>query len=86
MKTLIALLCMLFLSAQSMALSHSHEGDLNPQPDCEICLKVSTDDDVVIDSANPVLEPSAAFEQQLTLSAWNTQAYFSSQPRAPPLV
>ncbi len=49
-NTLLALLCVLFLGAQIHGLSHSHEDNLNYQADCDVCLKLSSDDDAPIPS------------------------------------
>lgn len=48
LKALFALLCLLFFAAQVQGLSHTHDGNLDFQVDCEVCLKLSSDDDVLI--------------------------------------
>lgn len=56
MKARLALLCVLFVFAQIQGLTHAHDGDLNFTADCDICLKLSSGDDVLVsaDAALPV--------------------------------
>lgn len=41
-------LCLVLLSTQVMGLTHSHTGELQTQADCELCLKLSSSDDVIV--------------------------------------
>lgn len=45
------LLCFLLLFVQSADLTHSHDGDLQPQFDCEVCLKVGANEDFIESSS-----------------------------------
>lgn len=38
------MLCLFLVFAQSAALVHSHDGDLQKQFDCDICLKLNSSD------------------------------------------
>ena len=86
LKAWLALLCVLFLSTQTQGLAHSHDGDLSLQPDCEVCLKVSTDDEVVQSSSNGKsdLTPPTAIEY--TGNDVAVQSVLARQARAPPTI
>lgn len=47
-KLSLALLSVLILFAQSAELVHSHDGDLKPQFDCEMCLKLGSGGDAIV--------------------------------------
>ncbi|MDD9891498.1 MAG: hypothetical protein OXU30_14315 [Gammaproteobacteria bacterium] len=81
-----ALLCFLLVFVQGADLVHSHDGDLQQQFDCEICLKANSNEDAVASS-----DPSRYFntvasgygdlvEQRLFVAA------VPANSRAPPLV
>lgn len=44
------LLCFLLVFVQAAGLAHSHEGELQKQFDCGICLKANSNDDAIADS------------------------------------
>lgn len=79
------LLCFLFVFVQSASLVHSHDGDLQTQFDCTICLKVNGSDhaipavlfDFVVVSAAPQIDV-ADFETSVPTRP-------SFRARAPPL-
>lgn len=83
-KALLALLCVLFLSAQTLDLSHSHGNDSDQKADCEICLKLGSDDDVIIDSSAPQLATTHSVENLIAPATWFAQASLTAQARAPP--
>jgi len=85
-KALLALACVLFLSAQTADLSHSHGNDSNQQADCEICLKLGSDDDVIIDSSASRVATTHSVENAVAQLTWFVQAPLSAHARAPPLV
>lgn len=87
-KGLLAFLCVLFVAAQIQGLSHSHdEGGLNFQADCDVCLKLSSEDDVIASSDAEL--PSLLFPQIVAQHA-NTDLPVElvkfRQARAPPIV
>lgn len=84
-KALLALLCVLFIAAQTVGLSHSHEGDLSLQADCDVCLKLNSDDDVIVASDSIKLGAPVAIEVELSSTSWIFQGNFRAQARAPPL-
>lgn len=84
-KSLLLLACVLFLSAQTADLSHSHGNDSNQQTDCEICLKLGSDD-VIIDSSASQVTTTHSIENAVAQLAWFVQAPLSAHARAPPLV
>jgi hypothetical protein len=84
-KALLGLLCLLVVTAQAIDLSHSHNGDLNLQADCDICLKLSSDDDMLL---NTVDSTPGSHKQLFALPAHRNVPVadiLSSQARAPPL-
>ena len=83
-KALLALACVLFLSAQTVDLSHSHDNDSNQQADCEICLKLGSDDEIIIDSTAAQVSATHAVENLVAQSTWFAQTALSAHARAPP--
>lgn len=84
-KAVLGLLCLLFVTAQAIDLSHSHNGDLNLQADCDICLKLSSDDDMLLNAVESAPEPH---KQLVALTAHRkvpVAGILSFQARAPPL-
>jgi len=80
-----ALLCFLLVFVQGAGLAHTHEGDLQKQFDCDICLKVNSSEDVI-----PSSNLSLSFNTDLV--EYNEQAtelpFVAAIPansRAPPL-
>lgn len=85
LNALFVLLCLLFLTAQVQGLSHTHAGDLGFQIDCDVCLKLSSDDDVVISFSADIhyqsAQQSAPKNTRVDLTVGLLKFY---QPRAPP--
>ena len=85
-KSLLACLCLLFLTAQIAGLSHSHDGDLQLQTECDVCLKLSIDDEVAV---NKILA-DAPFANSTSLNdflpTWDQLAAPVARARAPPTV
>ena len=85
-KSLLACLCLLFLTAQIAGLSHSHDGDLRLQAECDVCLKLTTDDEVAV---NKILA-DAPFANSTSLNdflpTWDQLAAPVARARAPPTV
>lgn len=82
---LYSLLCLLLLSVQSLELTHNHAGELQAQFDCDICMKLSSLEDLIVsDNFTPLV--TAAGEQFETLLQ---SQLFSATPalkaRAPPI-
>lgn len=78
------LLVLSFVFAQAVSLSHSHEGDLRDQVDCEICLKVSADDDVLLGKTELVTGIYPSRFDQTSLAAAISVAVPTATARAPP--
>lgn len=79
-------LCFLLLFVQSADLTHSHDGDLQQQFDCEICLKVGANEDFIESSGMLVnLDSDASNVTEYKTEAPNFFA-ISANSRAPPLV
>lgn len=77
------LVCSL-LFTQTVSLGHSHDGDLRDQIDCEICLKVGSNDDSVVSTSElPIVKSTASSFQVLLPTAVHTVARAPSA-RAPP--
>ena len=85
-KSLLACLCLLFLTAQMAGLSHSHDGNLRLQADCDVCLKLSTDDEAVVNKslADAPFANTTSFKN--VLPAWNYLGVPVARARAPPTV
>lgn len=84
-KALMPLLCVLFIAAQTVGLSHSHEADLSLQADCDFCLKLSSDDDLIVASDSTKFGAPLAIKTEFSSTSWIFQGYFRTQARAPPL-
>ena len=83
---LSALLCLLLVFVQGAGLAHTHEGDLQKQFDCDICLKVNSNEDVIA-SNNQSFDPeirTTAFPEYAERA--HTASAISANSRAPPLV
>jgi hypothetical protein len=72
------------LSAQTVYLSHSHGSDANQQADCEICLKLGSDDEVIIDSTATQVSKAHSVESAVVQSTWIAQVSLTAHARAPP--
>lgn len=46
-RIVLLLAALLLVWAQFVALTHTHEGDLAPQFDCELCHKLASGDDAI---------------------------------------
>ncbi len=86
LKSLLAMLCVLFVAAQVQGLNHAHDGDLNLKTDCDICLKLSSGDDVLI---SPVTILSAQISHQTVTQYASASLVIEfvklQQARAPPI-
>ena len=84
--SLLACSFLLFLTAQMAGLSHSHDGDLRLQAECDVCLKLSIDDEVAV---NKILA-DASFANSTSLNdflpTWDQLAAPVARARAPPTV
>jgi hypothetical protein len=85
-KSLLVSLCLLFLTAQTAGLSHSHDGDLRLQADCDVCLKLSTDDEAAVDKSL-VNTPFATLTSPIFFPpVWDDLDTPVARARAPPSV
>ena len=50
-RWLSVLLCLMFVFAQGVGLAHTHEGELQKEFDCDICLNVSSSEDTIESSS-----------------------------------
>jgi hypothetical protein len=80
-----AALVLTLLFAQAVSLNHTHNGDLNDRVDCDICLKIGSNDDALISASSlPVIKASStvySLEPSSTLGS----ALIRATARAPPL-
>ena len=84
-RLLVLSAALVFLALQTVDLQHSHDGDLNLQADCHICLKLGSQHlGVVADAAVPVLE-TAPTHYEFTLPVPVTGNVLAPRSRAPPL-
>lgn len=86
MRSIAAVLALALLLVQSAELTHSHDGDLEHQADCEICLKFGSDEETTESNADLPLNVDPQTQlysyQSLTLET----SPLSLQARAPPAV
>lgn len=78
------LLCFMLVFAQGAVLVHSHDGDLQRQFDCDICLKVNSTDHGIASSYSFVAVASSAVEFSLPQFSAISFTTPSFQARAPP--
>ena len=78
-------LCVLFLFAQVAEKSHDHDKNLDLNADCAICLSISLDDAVLVNSVYmPIFKAITTAFDGLPLDAQVARIY-KAQVRAPPL-
>ena len=78
-------LCCLFLFAQVAEKSHGHDKDLDSSADCAICLSISLDDPVFVNSAHmPILKVITTALDGLPQDTQVARIY-KARVRAPPL-
>lgn len=77
-------LCFVLLFVQSATLVHSHEGDLQPQFDCEICLKVGSAGHGIVSSAVAIEIPRVVVEVPTEQYGIATSIPVFFKARAPP--
>ena len=85
-RSLLACLCLLLLTAQTAGLSHSHGGDLRLQADCDVCLKLSTDDEAAVDNSLADTLFAASTSPTSFLRAWDDLDTPVARARAPPSI
>ncbi len=85
-KSLLACLCLFFLTAQMAGLSHSHDGDLRLQADCDVCLKLNTDDEAAVEKILADAPFTTSASPTFFLSAWGDLDTLVAWARAPPSV
>lgn len=86
LKSLLAMLCVLFVATQIQGLNHAHDGSLNLQADCDICHKLSSGDDVLISAVTTL--PAQISHQTVALHASASlviEFVKLQQARAPPI-
>ena len=83
-RLLIVVAALLFVFTQTLDLQHTHDGDLNLQVDCQVCLKLGSQNDVAIaKSEDPQTTVAVVYFQSNVLnSVFETVRTYS--PRAPP--
>ncbi|MDA1372579.1 MAG: hypothetical protein O2971_17715 [Proteobacteria bacterium] len=82
----MALLCLLLLFIQGVDLIHSHNGDLQRQIDCDICLKIDSGSDAAAVSSSVL---ALNLSGQVYLEAFSALPFLaipSANSRAPPRV
>ena len=84
-RLLIAVAALVYLLSQSLDLLHSHDGDLNLQADCQICLKLGSQSDAAIAQVAIVPLQTGHSEYQAFLPGPSVRPVLKSHSRAPPL-
>ena len=85
-KSLLPCLFLVFLTAQMAGLSHSHDGDLQLQAECDVCLKLSIDDEVAVNKILADAPSANSTSLNDFLPTWDQLAAPVAQARAPPTV
>ena len=77
---------LVFLLTQTIDLQHSHDGDLSLHPDCQICLKLGSFNDISL--AKPQLPEPTVFivGENADVQSLLFRAVPSPQSRAPPAI
>ena len=81
-----ALLCFLLVFVQGAGLAHTHEGDLQKQFDCEICLKANSNEDVIASDSQSLVPEIRTTTSTEYADRIHSAAAISANSRAPPLV
>ncbi len=82
----MALLCLLLLFIQGANLIHSHEGDLQRQIDCDICLKIDSGSHAAAVSNSVLALNRSGQDYPESFSALPYLVVLSANSRAPPSV
>ncbi|MEZ5492833.1 MAG: hypothetical protein R3F50_21355 [Gammaproteobacteria bacterium] len=75
---------LVFLLVQTITLQHTHEGDLSLHPDCQICLKLGTQNDVAVADSVLLTVTVARYWLQFELPQRVFGVLPSPRSRAPP--
>lgn len=79
-----ALLCFMLVFVQGASLIHSHDGDLQNQIDCDICLKVGSIEGVLTSSGKGLDYNSGSISYNSAPVAIQYAAVVPSKSRSPP--
>jgi hypothetical protein len=83
-RLLMLAAAVIYLLSQSIDLQHTHDGDLNLHADCQICMKLGSQNDVAVAaSALPQVE-AADNEFRTTLPDLTVASIKGHNSRAPP--
>lgn len=85
-RLLVLAAALVYLLSQTADLQHSHNGDLNLQSDCQICLKLGTQNDATLAQVNV---PDVSFDEtvyQTILPRLVVQSLLAPRTRAPPVL
>jgi len=81
---LMVLLSLFLLFAQAVEYGHSHEVDLQAQFDCEICLKMSSLEDIAVAEAPNLGVPSTHYTFSILIQNQISSELVSASARGPP--
>ncbi len=78
-------LVLTLLFVQAVSLNHTHGGDLSDQVDCDICLKLGSNDDVLVSTSSLLTAKAPATVYAIEHVASIRSVSFRASARAPPL-
>jgi hypothetical protein len=82
--SLMAVLSVFLLFAQAVEHSHSHDADLQAQFDCEICLKVGSQDDAAVAKAPSLHQQPISQSYSALVQSHSSTETIRATARAPP--
>ena len=83
-RLVILVAACVFVFTQTIDLQHSHQGDLKLQADCEVCLKLGSQNDVTIAKSEAPQAAFAVVSFQSNELASFARTDHSFDPRGPP--
>jgi predicted ThiF/HesA family dinucleotide-utilizing enzyme len=78
-------LVLTLLFVQAVSLNHTHGGDLSDRVDCDICLKLGSNDDVLVGTSLLITAKAPATVYTIENVAPIRSVSFRASARAPPL-
>jgi len=70
---------------QTAGLVHSHDGELQTQFDCEICLKAGSDNDIALNTSQAFVFESSSYNLVEQLETTPLSRAIPAKSRSPPL-
>ncbi len=84
-RILLLAAALVFLLTQTLILQHSHNGDLSLHPDCQICLKLGSQNNVTIAKSSVPDFRAAVIRYRFSVPVLPFNAVPAPRSRAPPV-